>query len=155
MHIKCRSRIRCRAASMRWISSAFSARGAVLALLCSATSNFAQHCSKGPTMNGANAAFAAPTPSADCERMLQGRALGDWTPRCVRCSLQEGKSLKRNITRAHRPKRPKAGFSLVVKPKAKSEEPYVARPDGRLRGLNADEKVLQHRQRVRPRRRLL
>jgi len=59
--------------------------------------------------------------------------------------------LHRNVHKTHRPRRPKGGFGLVVTP-ARGRK-YVAKPDGKIRGLNKDEQVLQDHQQIRPRRR--
>ena len=66
-------------------------------------------------------------------------------------NVQIGGRLHRNVHKSHRPRRPKGGFSLVVTPTR--GEKYVAKPDGKIRGLNEEEKVLQEHQKIRPRRR--
>ena len=80
---------------------------------------------------------------------------------------QAGASLSRRNLRTHSPPRPKAGWSLVVRPlgAAKAakrlgrapevQEPYVAQPDGSRRPLTEDERFLVDRQTPRPRRKVL
>lgn len=82
--------------------------------------------------------------------------------------LQLGGGLRRRISR-NKPKRPKGGYSLLVKDLGAPEEVkklatqsaeapkpncYVALPSGQQRELNEDEKYMQYSQRIRARRRL-
>ena len=72
--------------------------------------------------------------------------------------MQRAPELSRESLRVNAPKRPKQGWSLVVKP-AKgshaSQTAYVAKPEGDVRNLTPSERVYLARMKPRPRRRLL
>jgi hypothetical protein len=60
---------------------------------------------------------------------------------------QIGKTISRTSRRAHAPRRPKKGWSLVVRPLGDSkDEAFVAEPDGTRRSISEDERLLLERQ---------
>lgn len=69
-----------------------------------------------------------------------------------------GKGIRRSSRTVHPPRRPKEGWSLVVKSLGGKDAPgqppeaYVAMPDGGRRELNEDERLYLERQTPRPRR---
>lgn len=71
--------------------------------------------------------------------------------------MQIGKGISRASLRTQPPKRPKEGWSLVVRPAGRGQdyEPFVAKPDGTRRALNEDESLYLRRMKPLARRRIL
>ena len=73
-------------------------------------------------------------------------------------AMQRAPELSRESLRVKAPRRPKQGWSLVVKP-AKgshaSQPTYVAKPEGETRSLTPSEQVYLSRMKPRPRRRIM
>ncbi len=71
--------------------------------------------------------------------------------------VQIGKGISRASLRTQPPKRPEAGWSLVVRPAGRGQdyEPFVATPDGARRALTDDEALYLRRMKPLPRRRIM
>lgn len=109
----------------------------------------------------ARAALGAAS-TADLEvrlaRQEEERAAAEFARRFRFNTRQVGRSIHRGSRKGRAPKRPEAGWSLVVKPLGKdaSEEggAYVAQPSGDRRTLTKDEELYQKRLTPLPRRRV-
>lgn len=73
-----------------------------------------------------------------------------------------GKGIKRASRKSHAPRRPRNGWSLVVRPLGESKDPheqaqqaYVAKPDGSRRALTDDEMLYLRRAAAIPRRKII